>query len=638
MRTHRATSVFVVAAVLLLSGAVGATAEPVTVTPTTTAGQQAAEPRAEEPPPTTTPEEQPSTEPAPEPPPAADPPTTEPTSTDSVPTEPAPTAEPAPTTEPPATAEPAPRPAVLPDVGITAAYDKPSYDLDETIHVTVTITNTGAAPADGVRVQVTDIDNVGNPFNHTDFWQFGTGAHLEPGETRVLHGDSTSHRGRDQTRLGGTAVLTGEDADPADNSFHVNATVVPVYADYDGIVYFDRNGNGLPDPGEGLGGVGVTLIDRDENSYSDRRSTTTDADGRFGFAHMYTAGYAVEVGRGPDGHVVGFPDSGYLPRHDFVLGREGRTELIEATRPLTDSLSASLSFDKPSYAMNDPVTFTVVLRNTGQSTLTGVRITQSAEDGEYPPDARWSPIGAADPGIVLVPGETRTLTLPMRIQGAGGATGYTRASFVLTADGFAIAGLASMGDVRWVALQYGSATGQLVHYSFPPFGPDPDQRPAAGRKVILVHSDGEPFGAAYSDANGFVRFDNVRIGDYRVHIVGHSYATYGSPFAFPIVHVVPNGRAVVHTLIPFIEGEGDNADLMPGQPPVPGPDPVTPPGGVVALPVVSPGTTGKSVSAASAVSGLAETGADVRGLTAAAAAAFLCGVALLVFGRRKITR
>ncbi|SES46595.1 SdrD B-like domain-containing protein [Actinokineospora terrae] len=321
---------------------------------------------------------------------------------------------------------------VYPDLRVSAHLDKAEYVTSDVVKATVTISNIGDGPATGVNLkqvefggmQLRVFDNGGLPLTKSPLQQLT----IAPGETKefVLSGVTSSGGGT--VLFGGTVGVDGLELDAGNNSFQIGATSVAVTGDYTGVVFVDRDGDGVFDEGEGMPGVMLTASSFGGGWVMDRQ---TDADGRFAFLGVPGTVYSVHYG---------FDDADYLIPGESGEGRDlisvtsaGHTSSVRAHLALDRLLDASVSFDRDRYHPGDTATFAFTFSNKGTKRLTGVGVRGMHAEGDFQAQPSWDPIGPGRPGLTLEPGQSKTVTVTGQIP--SGAKVRAMIGVAVVADG-----------------------------------------------------------------------------------------------------------------------------------------------------------------------------------------------------------
>jgi hypothetical protein len=296
-----------------------------------------------------------------------------------------------------------------PDLQVSAQFDQPAYDSGDEVHVTVTITNAGDGATEDTFVFM-DWSQTSlqlDPPGWGDLYYGGQVVRLAPGATMVVELTGTIWN-----PAAGVVTLSGEirpwgpyDRNPEDNYFALSAPVTMTYGDFGGTVIEDRNGNGLADPGEGVGGVKVFLYG---GAPIGDYEQVTDAQGRFFFEDLPSGRYASYY-YSEDGWVVG-PD--YPNQDHWTIDEPGVLNVVVlAVRPLSDELLVTAAFQYDTYQVGDEAHVALTLRNRTDSTLTGIHahcngIGDSNQFNGIGPG--WVAFDQSGPGVTLAAGETRT--------------------------------------------------------------------------------------------------------------------------------------------------------------------------------------------------------------------------------------
>jgi hypothetical protein len=300
-------------------------------------------------------------------------------------------------------------PATDQPLKVCASFDKSAYRSSELIKLRLTVTNLGHATATRVGLDVN-----GQPGN---FASYGSQPGLFVGMD-IPAGDTAA------------SVVSGYEYDPTVGSvtidqnvfqdgghtygapIDISATVSQVVSNYSGVVYVDANGNGQPDPGEGLAGVRVTLQGPydgvKQNVGAPPVNQITGSDGSFDFTNLPGGLYYVDV-QPPSGRVVNWPASG-VPLFMVDGSADDAGVAIPATAPLSDTLTATAAFDQSTYHVGDTANITFTLTNTGSTAINGINATcdRSGNYNEVSGTGQgWGTLNG--PGIDLAAGQTATV-------------------------------------------------------------------------------------------------------------------------------------------------------------------------------------------------------------------------------------
>ena len=253
------------------------------------------------------------------------------------------------------------------DLAVTVAFDKPAYFATDTVNVTVTITNNGTAPATGVTLWSESKNSI-DVSHWAAFDEPGTT--VEAGEQVVLPATIDPFHVDEPLRLAVEVRSRTQETDTANNKASVEAPVTVRTTDVNGRLYRDIDGDRQFDAGEEL--IGVQVEGHGGRPITDF-SVRSDDTGRFAARNVPEGRYALTLGL-PVGwqtdesqYVEVHPDSGEL--------------LVRAVRD-SSALRASITFDKPAYAVGDTIRERVTLTNTGKEDLGGV--TARCDEGAAP--------------------------------------------------------------------------------------------------------------------------------------------------------------------------------------------------------------------------------------------------------------
>lgn len=270
-------------------------------------------------------------------------------------------------------------PATLQPLQVCASFDKSSYLSGDTVKLTVSVQNLGNATASDVY-----LPDFGSGYSFVGSGRglflgglVNGGIDLPPGATTVVEEDGASGEPASGVVEYSTQIDEGSYSTGGGTSRYVlgpgltiSASVTAVTASYSGVVFTDTNGNGVPDPGEGLAGTQITLFGVEGAQQPSSYTATSDAQGVFQFTGL-PAGQYTESINAPSGWVVPSPEGSNVVTVD---GSPANTNVLyPARRPLSGTLHASIAFDKKTYQVGDTAGLTVTLTNSGSTDLPGIQ-------------------------------------------------------------------------------------------------------------------------------------------------------------------------------------------------------------------------------------------------------------------------
>ncbi|MBP2340035.1 hypothetical protein JOF41_006213 [Saccharothrix coeruleofusca] len=522
-----------------------------------------------------------------------------------------------------------PKSADKADVSISATVVGGPYLVGEQVPVDVVITNRGGADATAVKASA--YSTSGSSFSvQPDQWGDlatwpGPGITLPAGQRRVLtvRGEVRNWDGVAAVRF---AVHSAEDNGWDGNNY---ADLVLPLRDpgsatdsVAGVVYGDGNGNGAPDAGEALAGVPVRLA-----MWSENRTATTDAEGRFRFDGLPARVYHLTISDAPGGWVVDGASYAAV-RAD---GNGSAANLVyRARRPLTDQLSASMRFTRDTYHVGDRARVEVTLTNGGPADVTGVKTFCDRSGGEGP-ELREVDLGELSwdaPGVTVPAGGSRTFTISGSVSEESGEYGGVTYGCDFGPQEFPEGHPAAYAVARVAAPP---ADTYLVIYH----DRDGDWTAADDERVrdvpvgLVDAQSGALVAKARTDGTGRVDFRGVQAGPYRVKVYGPWRLTHPETITF--VGSCRNCTGLYLTAVPGPEvPEEDVSSEVPAD--VPAAAPTGAPNSTTAAPAGRAEADGGGTSTGE---GLARTGASVLGLGALGALVLVAGTAALVLGRRR---
>jgi hypothetical protein len=294
------------------------------------------------------------------------------------------------------------------DIQVTVSYDKPTYDSDATLTATLTVTNNSDETAEGVQAYNSS-ECLQFPASHWPGFSDSAGVSIAPhsSQTAQLSGAAPTH-GLVNGVVTCTGYVRGTNIVGANSiPFTGTTTIVQVYGDYHGVVYVDRNKDGVFEPGEGLDGItaSYSLIGASDPTAV---PIVTGPDGQFSFVHVPIGKYDINFSS-PTDWVVG--GAGVDDNFTTVPVTRAATPTgyFPAARPLSDSLHATVRFDQSTYRPGDTVHLTVTLRNSGTSPITGViaDCNRIGDENSVYTGAVWGELAFNGPGATIPAGHTR---------------------------------------------------------------------------------------------------------------------------------------------------------------------------------------------------------------------------------------
>ncbi len=173
-----------------------------------------------------------------------------------------------------------------------------------------------------------------------------------------------------------------------DAGVYINTPLTSALITIGDLVWFDDNHNHLPDSGEGILGVSLSLYD---GAGVFLATTTTDADGLYLFSGLPPGNYRVKVdtsGLNPTYFQIGDPDGTYDSLTDLTnLNTDNLTADFGYGEPESDlelTKTVELTSDNDNnkkYSPKDEVTFTLTLINKGPSNAAQVAVKDELPNG-----------------------------------------------------------------------------------------------------------------------------------------------------------------------------------------------------------------------------------------------------------------
>ena len=480
------------------------------------------------------------------------------------------------------------------DLAVTVVLDKAEYRAFDQITATVTVVNNGAAPATVVYVTVaSDVPAVGWTWRAERYV-----GRLEPGARATLTEFATAPNNIAvaDLMLPVTAELNLLEPDrvPADNRATVEAPLVLTTANLSGVVYGDRNDNRVVDPGEPLTGVGMEFP-RTAPPGGDAYART-DGDGRFAVSNLLVGPYIARTS---------LPAGWQLENAEFDLVPGDNQVVLRAVRQVAARLTATVTFDRDTYAVGDTAHQHVTLTNHGGTDLERVAARCDGTGNGFAGET-WGVLKAGfGNGVPIRAGETRTFDFAEVVPERGWRFGHMIVDCVFGGDDYGQNGARVYAKVA-VPGGRGRVTGIVSH----------EDGPIPNLKLYLVDDDGAIAARAVTDATGAYDFADTPADRYELRVVGPWRTSQG----------------IAHHLQVFADGWTTEQLYLVAGPTQPDPDPDAPP----ATAPSSPGAP--APQAAVRPADLADTGASVIELSALAVLLLLTGSALLLVRRTPRSR
>jgi SdrD B-like domain/Carboxypeptidase regulatory-like domain len=394
-----------------------------------------------------------------------------------------------------------------PNLQASAAFEKPVYKSDEKIRVRLTVTNIGEGAAEGVRV---GLDSRGPalpvlPQDLKEMTYFGPGTRIEAGATKVIEIEATVWNPPGTFVFSGWVYAAGYDINFSNNGFGAIVAVIATRGTYAGVLYGDRNGNGVMDPGEAFA---QTPIDLSGGMPNGRFNQSTDAQGRFAFRDIPTGRYYANY----------FIPNGWLIQHAEVVVKEGEQPEVQVRAV---RLETAIEFTKDTYVVGEIAHLKITLTNPGATDLTGITAlcTGSGMPYEiYSFGPGWGAIAENGPGVVVRAGETAIFDVWTVIPEGGLEYGFVSVYCVFGAPS-SYGTNPSAWDKARVPGGIGSVGGLLL-YDRNSDG-DYEGDGVADTKIVLMDEfTGQAVARAVTDPQGHFMFRNVPAGRYQALVVG----------------------------------------------------------------------------------------------------------------------
>lgn len=498
--------------------------------------------------------------------------------------------------------------AAGPDLKITAAFDKASYDILDTVQVKVTIANIGTEPASRAIVVPSGFNSDGLTYS-TEQWggllSSKGGVDIAAGAEHVVTLAGTVKNVSKGEALLKAVVEAPADVDTSNNVLDTKVAVTHRTGSASGTFYGDRNLNGKQDADEALAGVGVRVEGGTPHKWA---TGTTDAAGKVSFADLPVGDYTVSITY-LDGWV--YETDLAQPKWVVEAGKDSANP-VRAVRPLSDKLHASMEFTDKTYAPDDTVHLKITVTNDSEAALTVYALCAgyghpfeigNSGDG-------WGPFKYGGTGLPLAAGETKTVEVTDSVPEPSYNHGLVLAACAFGPKPEPGNGSPYAQATAKVPGAVGNAAGRLFKIT--------EGTSLPGLKIVLLDLDTEaPVARTVSDDNGNFRFEGLPAGHYQPVVVGPwKVVSHRSGPLFAVVKDSDYPQDIT------VEPGPDVADPDLTTPPTETTEPTTPPdgsGGAV------PPTT----------SGLASTGASVIGITQLGLLLLALGIGTTIIGRRR---
>lgn len=278
-----------------------------------------------------------------------------------------------------------------------------SFVEGQPITVPLTITNKGPAAATGITGTVTSKSGATFTAANSPEWDTLKRTPLAPKEVRpvtltVSFTGAKAAKGEFEI-----AVKRDGETEPSARSrksLTVGIVEPATKGKLGGLVYTDKNDSATFDEGEGFANVQVTV----SGPRGDHKATT-DAHGRFEVGDLPAGWYTVSV---PSPMPGGWLAAG----QSVAVDGKGQHVELRGIRPLSEGLVATVKFDGGPYKTGDTANLTITLTNNGSRVAKNIIATceidrpEHLEGTEKP--ANWGELASGGDGLTLKPGEAVT--------------------------------------------------------------------------------------------------------------------------------------------------------------------------------------------------------------------------------------
>ncbi|MFD9734233.1 hypothetical protein [Umezawaea sp. NPDC059074] len=388
-------------------------------------------------------------------------------------------------------------PAKEPDLKVTVAYEKAEYPPGADLAATVTVENVGTVAAEGVKVTFS-----GNyvPSDKTTA-AFADLKRIEPeGKVSAVVVGKPANGNEVVGTLVVQAVADGVvDPTPDDNRATATTKIVNPVGAVTGTVYVDADHNGKRGESEGKAGIEVRGVGA--------LTAVTDGKGQFSFRNVPSGKYRLAFG-GTDGFLVKPGSSEFTVKSGEVTDLD-----LAAVRPVTESLTAKVEFDKASYAKADQVGVTVTLANKGADPLPGVVAVCRSDAGHLIPGTGpgWAALAPGGTGVAVAAGETKTVKVTDVVPDGAYNNGGVAVACEFGNDGTNVTGYAKADGSAKVVGAVGDLKGDLKN----------DGKAVASATLVALDTTTRAvLGRATTDSAGAWSLTGLPAGTVNVVVLG----------------------------------------------------------------------------------------------------------------------
>lgn len=453
-----------------------------------------------------------------------------------------------------------------PDLSVQMGFSKNEYLPGEDLVLTIKVRNVGPIAANAVRFSV-ERDSL---YIKSGYEDLVSRPNIAPGAELVMTiVAKPSHDLATQASASLRATIDGvADPTPADNAARSSTWIRIEQGSASGVVYFDANGNGKPDAGEGVTDH-VVVVEGGHPKNS--TGVWTDAQGGFSYYRLPVGEYNVLRLQGNPARYVVKPGTGR-----FVVEKDKNTVLaVEAVKASSELLGVNVQFDRDEYAKTGPVGINITLTNKSDAPMPGVVAVcneymnyDGQIDGTSP---AWTELNPDGKGVTLAPRETRTIKINETVPAGSGGSVAISCNF--GNNGRNTAGYVGGSDWARVTGINGNATGSVVNA-------ETGQSIGAARIAVLDHATRKLIYVMSQSPQGGWYLGGVRAGKYVLVVTGPWHPKDGVEFtvdivadqtvAVPALKVVPgpevpdpsNARPDIAVTAAFDRNAYDVADLI----------------------------------------------------------------------------